>query len=1184
MPQGGSRPSSYDYDDSFESADYRVPSFLEGVRDEFNAGNVLPQEPTPAAEPEPVPVPIPSPHYHPNSVQGSPEKRRPKVSRRPVSSYFDDASPAAPTKVYHAFNRNSAVPPPSQVTYDNDTSINKRRSLPPSSFLQSESMIRSNSAKDLPLPPQLPEESIMASFRSSSRSTADDSLMKQLGLPTIPLSRQHFECNKLSSKDYDRCEEPWSLQCLAEWISIYYSEEQDMPFTELANALANLFTHKVPTLNWIRAERVAESALHSITSQGFIELSEVNSSLVNLHLDKEASGVIPLLTGDGCYSRKCHTGNVETDGLIGRRCYSSRCSRTLAAKDDKINLTTVEMNADWAAHYNLDDEIVSELEARETKRQFAIHELIVGEEWYVRDLRTLVDVYGKPLAALNPPIIRNQAKFCSDAFDPIPPLIECHSNDLLSELKVRQKQSGPFIDGIADIILGWTKNARKAYVTYADKYPLAARTLSYEKETNAAFASWLEKASKDPRTRGSPHSFYFVRAMPRLARYGLLLGAIKKYTLASDPEYLLLEKAIAECDDITRDCNNRIAEVEKQVEILNLNDQIRFKSPEETVDLKLGDKRRKVLRRGEVTRRGDYRMDWVPTHLILFDHFLVLSKIRKGLGGNQYYVTKKPIPMDLLVFETADAEAVAKSSASKIGVGTFTHSTSPEVVATKRTGAGANPNANADPSSVTVLSEADKEVLYPFKITHLGRNGTSYTLYASSNLDRQHWKDAIIGAKTAYSSAVYAMNAEPFRVKVLTQHAFGYDGASTPKLPVFAPGTAIDRALQESNKEFAGTSPPRPLARSKVNCASSCIFANGQEYIFLGLDYGVYVFTAGSVWQRCIDVPKVTQLEVLETVNAIVLISDRSLVYYNLDAILSNITTTSKPSSATGNAAPTSKAGADTGYRLSKGREVSYFSTGYMKGRLLLFYRRKDGTSSTFKVLEPVKEKGSQKRRSKMTFTRGASLGSTEYFRELDKFYIPSDTYGMSMFKVSFAVHSAHGFEAMSLDYKHPRTIPVQASITSTVCSTLSKGSHGKKTFSPSSVAKKIEAAKPVGMFRCSDKGLILCYEEFAVYCDSHGNLTGPALIEFVCKARKVAFQAPYLLVFDHEMVEVRRIDRSGELKQVLSGKDIRPVDTREGQLKIAMAHPERSGRQLIAELVNNEFVVEDDNSSLAGL
>jgi hypothetical protein len=453
----------------------------------------------------------------------------------------------------------------------------------------------------------------------------------------------------------------------------------------------------------------------------------------------------------------------------------------------------------------------------------------------------------------------------------------------------------------------------------------------------------------------------------------------------------------------------------------------------------------------------------------------------------------------------------------------------------------------------------------------LGQAGASYTLYTSSSIDRDKWKDAIISAKREHSSAMYALNAEPFRMKVVADYAFGYDSSYSPKLPVFTAASAVDRALRETGNQDK----PRPLVKSYINCGVSFVFADGNEYCMLGLDYGVYIHDGkpDSIWRRCLEITKVTQIDILEELNVVLLIADKALIYYHLDEVIGQTV---------------KQSGSDKppmGYRLSQHRRVGFFNVGYMKQRTLVFYKRTEGLSSTFKVLEPIKEKGSQRRRSKMSFSRGVGISSTEFFRETDKFYVPTEAFGLSIFKSTFSVHTAKGFELLSLDSMAPQSVPVLSSITSSTLAPILKASNGLNHLSVETFKKRIENARPVGMFRVSGVSLVLCYEDMAIYCDNYGNLTGPAVIVFVCKAKTVAVQLPYLVAFNDTMIEIRRLDRAGQLKQVISGRDIRAIDTKEGQIMAALAHPKLAGRQLVVELIGNEFVVDDDlGSSLSGL
>lgn len=130
-------------------------------------------------------------------------------------------------------------------------------------------------------------------------------------------------------------------------------------------------------------------------------------------------------------------------------------------------------------------------------------------------------------------------------------------------------------------------------------------------------------------------------------------------------------------------------------------------------------------------------------------------------------------------------------------------------------------------------------------------------------------------------------------------------------------------------------------------------------------------------------------------------------------------------------------------------------------------------------------------------------------------------------------------------------------------------------------IASRLSGEKPLGMFRLSEIEFLLCYEECAVYVNKHGDVSRSVVMEFVGKAMTVAMYGPYVLVFDQDFVEIRNA-QNGRLRQVISGRDVRCLDDAMGggtapgskggrSVKVAMAHPEIDGRQLVVELVLNE-------------
>jgi hypothetical protein len=271
------------------------------------------------------------------------------------------------------------------------------------------------------------------------------------------------------------------------------------------------------------------------------------------------------------------------------------------------------------------------------------------------------------------------------------------------------------------------------------------------------------------------------------------------------------------------------------------------------------------------------------------------------------------------------------------------------------------------------------------------------------------------------------------------------------------------------------------------------------------------------------------------------LISDKSLIAYHLDAVC-----------PVGGAPPSNDSTRRAPQKLSGARDVGFFATGKMKDRTLVFYKKREGLSSTFKVLEPVYQKSTEKR------TR-IWKARTEFFRDYDEFYIPADCYGINLFHSSLAVSTAKGFEVLTLDKKQPWSVP------------------DLKQPDVATIASRLQNQDPLGMFRLSDQEFLLCYEECAVYVNKHGDISRSVIMEFVGKAKSAALYGPYVLLFDPDFVEIRNA-QNGRLRQVISGRDVKCLDDglsggSAGQrtIKISLQHPQQERCQIIVELLLNE-------------
>jgi hypothetical protein len=314
---------------------------------------------------------------------------------------------------------------------------------------------------------------------------------------------------------------------------------------------------------------------------------------------------------------------------------------------------------------------------------------------------------------------------------------------------------------------------------------------------------------------------------------------------------------------------------------------------------------------------------------------------------------------------------------------------------------------------------------------------------------------------------------------------------------------------------------------------------------------------------------------VLEEFSVCIIIADRSLISNPLD-VVAPVSNFPPPSHDNPRRAP---------QRLAK--DVSFFATARMKERMLLFYKRKEGLHNTFKVLEPVFQRATEKKTRLFTGKR-TTTGSTESFRDFDEFYLPTECYSLNLFQTYIAVASAKGFELLTLDKKVPMSIP-----------------NGLALPAIANIANRIRDQRPLGMFRLNDQEYLLTYEDCAVYCDKHGEVSRTLIMEYSGKqkkARSATMFGQYLLLFNEDYVEVRNAE-NGRLRQIIPGRDVKCLDygfrgptglsalrpsvggeppsvvpptpptgagDGKGTVKICMAHPEVPGQQIVLEMLLN--------------
>ncbi|KAK5162569.1 hypothetical protein LTR04_003376 [Oleoguttula sp. CCFEE 6159] len=1044
-------------------------------------------------------------------------------------------------------------------------------------------------------------------YTSTDLSTPPSATAVTLDLPDLPAGRR-FNPAKLGAPDFKKCSEPWALSAVVAWLQRVTEGEPYLKRQALVEGLVALFTHKVPTMNTTDAEMLSERVMDEMFEAGAV----VKNEEWLYFRPTEITGVIYQLTGAGCYAPTLH--NFTVPG----RCYAHQCQRTLKKID--LRAQPQRQTEDWATFYKLKKDDVANADKKEIEVQNNLHEIVTTEDGYMDQLRVLLVLYRDALAATKPPVItpKRIMAFLKDVFGKVDAVKKANEDFLLAQLKYRQQEQGPWVKGFSDIFREWIRKAKNAYIEYAAAFPNATFLVRQEMERNIEFQRFLDQARNHKLSNKLGWDTYLKAPITRLQHYGLLLSTVHKNMREDSEEKANLHTAIEEIRIVTLECDARVAEMSRKGELLDLGSKLILRpGMKGVVELNLNHLGRELIFKGDLQRQGTNRFTWLETHALLFDHYLVMAKTvtqRDAAGGlkyERYDVSRLPIPMDLLVLESTNDEPVQKSSMKGIAaVTTVTaragtpqdprlartssnQTNGPVTLTHTNTASSLNSlhTINSTPSklvSTTTMLEGSakdsEKTMYPFRIKHLGKE--VYTLFAPSASNRQDWCDKIILAKTKHAAALFAQNAEPFKLRVIADSAFAYETVSGGSKGITIKNTPLDRAVQEVERKFANTGRPVPICRARVNCATAFNMPYPQGMmVAVGTDYGVYVSDMDNPrgWSKTINILRVTQIAVLEEFNLFLVISDKALIAYHLDVVCPADRTAPTSSTDSARKAP---------QKLSGTRDVGFFATGRMKDRTLVFYKKRESLSSTFKVLEPVFQKATEKKRGMFKGMRG----TTEFFREYDEFYIPTECFSINLFQSSLAVATSKGFEVLTLDKKQPWSIP------------------SLKDPSVATIAARLTEPRqqqPLGMFRLSDIEFLLCYEDCAVYVNKHGDINRSVVMNFVGKAERAVLtvassssssssfpnnptnsanpsapstaagttaQPPgrYLILFCGDFVEIREA-QNGRLKQIIAGRDVKCLDDGTGRgvaggtVKMVMQHPELERVQIVVELLLNE-------------
>jgi hypothetical protein len=437
-----------------------------------------------------------------------------------------------------------------------------------------------------------------------------------LDLPTLPAGKR-FNPSKLTASDFRKCTEPWALSSIIAWLKSMAEGEADLKENAITEGLIALFTHKVPTMNIADAETLSSRVVAAMYAAGTLVHEEEWLKFSS----ETMTGVLYQLTGSGCYSQRLH--NYPTPG----RCYSYHCQRTVK-KIDLQSQSAAQQSEDWATFHKVKKEDIEHVNKKEVERQNILHEIVQGEDNYMERLDVLRTLYRDRLISAQPPVIppKKLDRFIRDVFGKIDAVKKANEDHLLPQMKYRQQEQGPWVVGFSDIFREWIRKAKQAYIEYAAAFPYASFLVRQEADKNILFRTFLDEARSHRLSNKLSWDTYLKAPITRLQHYGLLLGTVLKRSTQDNEEKRNLQVAMEEIKAVTLECDNRVAEMSRKVDLTDLQAKLILRPGMQRVALNLDHLGRELIFKGDLMRMGGNRFTWLETHALLFDHYLVLAK------------------------------------------------------------------------------------------------------------------------------------------------------------------------------------------------------------------------------------------------------------------------------------------------------------------------------------------------------------------------------------------------------------------------------------------------------------------------------------------------------------------------------------------------------------------------------
>ncbi|KAI2467861.1 CNH-domain-containing protein [Annulohypoxylon bovei var. microspora] len=470
----------------------------------------------------------------------------------------------------------------------------------------------------------------------------------------------------------------------------------------------------------------AQKFFHDVTYEHRLrdsqsEMYQFRETLMDEPEEKHpVNGVFVLLSE--CYSPTCTRDQL---------CYSIACPRRLE-QVSRLNLkpqvglrkdqdATIADDVDQTDEQKLwintvPKEIAESVGDREKKRQEVISEICYTERDFVKDLEYLRDFWILPLRSKGSPIpAARRDRVVQNIFSNIIDLPSIHSvSSRFAKALTERQQKHPVVKNLGDIFMEIVPQF-EPFIVYGSKQLEAKFEFENERSSNPYFAKFVEEIERRKESRKLELNGYLTKPTTRLARYPLLLENVLKYTEDGSPDKDDIPKVLVIIRDLLSRVNAESGKAENRFNLRRLHEQLKFR-PADRVDLKLTEEGRELVFKTQFKKTPT---DPTDITAFLFDHAVLLVRIKQAGKGEEVKAYRRPIPLELLSIKEME-EVIPQSGVKR---------------ASSNLPFRGKDNDKKAPEG------------WPITFRHLGKNYYEQVLYASNQTARKKWLEFIDSAQ-----------------------------------------------------------------------------------------------------------------------------------------------------------------------------------------------------------------------------------------------------------------------------------------------------------------------------------------------------------------------------------------------------------------------------------------------------